>query len=138
MLVLGCFKCASYSLLGRVSIRLYGLSEHNWMLEPIAYRAGKFTTSLCPILQWEHAMAPVIQVLRPENLRKWNWPIARTQVYSFVMTLWYSRDREFCVRLPLLSVCLNKMRRFGRLFCISHKMKCYNCENYSVGSTWWS
>lgn len=70
MLVLGCFKLVSYSLLGRELIRLFDFSEHDSMLEPFAYRAGKATTSLCPALQWEHGMACVTQVLRPEILRK--------------------------------------------------------------------
>jgi hypothetical protein len=69
-MVLGCYKFVSYSLLGRASIGLFGLMEHDSMLEPIAYRAGKVTTSSCPVLQWEQAMAYVTQVLRPEILRK--------------------------------------------------------------------
>jgi len=51
VLVLGCFKFVSYSLLGRASIGLFGLRELNSVLEPIAYRAGKITKSLCPVLQ---------------------------------------------------------------------------------------
>lgn len=39
------------------------------------------------------------------------------------------------VRLPVLSVCLNKTQRFGKWFCISDKVKYSNYENCSVGST---
>jgi hypothetical protein len=58
-----------YSLLGSVSIRLFGVREHDSMLEPIAYKASKVTTCLGPVLQWKNVIARVTQVLRPEILR---------------------------------------------------------------------
>jgi len=69
VLVLDCFKFVSYTLLGRASIKLLGLREHDSVLESIAYRAGKVTTPVYSVLQWEHAMVLVTQVLRPEILR---------------------------------------------------------------------